>query len=67
MLKKLWKNRLEFYPALVFIVWYLLAAALGSLGVQHPGIGKIGWYTTPSIILLIVAVVRTYRELPPEG
>ena len=52
MLKKIWKNRLEFYPPLVFIVWYLLAAALGSHGVQHPGIGKIGLYTTPSIIFL---------------
>ena len=39
---------------------------MGSLGVKHPGIGKIGWYTIPCIILLIVAVVRTYRELPEE-
>jgi len=64
MLRKIWKNRLEFYPAFVFVVWYGMADVLGSLGVRHPGIGKIGWVTTPCVILFIIAVVRTYRELP---
>jgi hypothetical protein len=64
MLKIIWKNRVEFYPAFCFIIWYLLGSALTSLGVKHPGIGKIGLYTIPAVILYIIAVVRTYSELP---
>ena len=67
MLRKIWKNRLEFYPAFVFVVWYLLGAVLPSLGVRDPFIRKIGWITLPCVIFFIVAVVRAYCKLPPEG
>ena len=63
-MRKIWKNRLEFYPYLaIFNVWFL-GCYLASLGVQDkPGITKLGWITLPTVIVFIIAVVRTYKGL----
>ena len=67
MLKKIWRNRLEFYPALSLFIWYTVGCALTSLGVQsRPGVGTLGWITLPSVIVFFIGVVRTYRELSSE-
>jgi len=63
-MRKIWKNRLEFYPYLaIFNVWFL-GCYLASLGVHDkPGITKLGWITLPTIIVFIISVVRTYKGL----
>ena len=63
-MRKIWKNRLEFYPYLaIFNVWFL-GCYLASLGVQgKPGITKLGWITLPAVIAFIISVVRTYKGL----
>ena len=67
MWKKIWRNRLEFYPALALFIWYTVGVALTSLGVQNrPGIRTLGWITLPSVAVFFVAVVRTYRGLVSE-
>jgi len=65
MWKKIWKNRLEFYPYLAIYLFWFLGSFVSSLRVQNrPGIVLLGVVTIPSIVLITVAVVRTYRELP---
>jgi len=40
---------------------------LSSLRVQNrPGIVALGWITLPVVVVFLVAVIRTYRELPSE-
>jgi hypothetical protein len=68
MVKRIWKNRLEFYPAFALFIWYAVGCVLTSLTVRdRPGIVTLGLITLPSVALYITAVVRTYRGLPPAG
>ena len=63
--KKIWKNRLDFYPYLSIYLFWLLGAFLNSFQVQNrPGIVTLGLVTIPSITLITIASVRTYREIP---
>ncbi len=61
---KIWKNRLEFYPYLSLFIFWFLACLVNSLGVQNrPGIVRLGVVTIPSLALIAIAAVKTYREL----
>ena len=68
MWRKIWRNRLEFYPALALFIWYTVGVALSSLRVQsRPGIGTLGLITLPSVAVFFVGVFRTYRGLTSEN
>jgi uncharacterized membrane protein len=48
-------------------MWFFVSF-LGSLGVKNqPGITTLGLITIPAIICLIIAIIKTYRELPETG
>jgi hypothetical protein len=65
MLKKIWENRLEFYPYLSIYLFWFLGSFLSSFRVENrPGILALGLVTIPSLVLITVATVRTYKELP---
>jgi len=65
MWKKIWENRLEFYPYLSIYLFWFLGSFVSSFQVQNrPGIVALGVVTIPSIVLITIATVRTYRELP---
>lgn len=65
MWRKIWKNRIDFYPYLSIYLFWFLACFVSSLRVQNrPGIVTLGLITIPSITVIAVAVVKTYRELP---
>lgn len=65
MWKKIWENRLEFYPYLSITLFWFVASFMSSLLVQNrPGIVALGLVTIPSVVLITIATVRTYRELP---
>jgi len=65
MWSKIWKNRVEFYPYLAIYLFWFLGSFVSSFRVQNrPGIVLLGVVTIPSIVLITIAVVRTYRELP---
>ena len=65
MWKKIWKNRLEFYPYAALYLFWFLGSFAGSLQVKNQsGIVILGLVTIPSITLITIAAVRTYRELP---
>jgi len=65
MIKKLWLNRSEFYPYFTIYFFWLTAAFLTSLSVQNrPGIVTLGLITIPSILLITIAAIKTYVELP---
>ncbi len=59
MLSMLWKHRVEFYPYLAIYLFWFLGAFLGSFQVQN----RLGLVTVPSIALITVAAVRTWREI----
>jgi hypothetical protein len=62
---RFWRNRIEFYPACSVFIWYAVGSALSSLRVQNrPGIVTLGLITIPVIVVFIMAVRRTWRELP---
>ena len=66
MWRNIWKNRVEFYPACSIFFWYTVGSFLSSLRVQNrPGIVALGLITIPSIFLITIAFIKTYRELPP--
>ena len=59
----IWRNRLEFYPYLTILLFWFFGAAMGSLIVQNrPGIVALGVVTNPSITLIIIAAIRTYKD-----
>ncbi|MEW6443925.1 MAG: hypothetical protein AB1640_23515 [bacterium] len=65
MWKKIWRNRVEFYPYFAIYLFWFMGAFLGSLGIQNrPGIVALGVVTVPSLTLITIAAVRTYRGLP---
>jgi hypothetical protein len=65
MWRKVWKNRLEFYPYLSIYLFWFLGSFVSSFQVQNrPGIVTLGVVTVPSVVLITIAAVRTYRELP---
>ena len=67
MLRKIWKNRVEFYPYLSIFIFWFLGSFVSSLKVQNrPGITLLGLITLPSIAMIVIATVKTYRELPSE-
>jgi|GEM_PF-1110449 len=64
MLKTLWRHRVEFYPYLAIYLFWFLGAFLGSFQVRNrPGIVALGLVTVPSIVLITIATVRTWREI----
>ncbi|MBN1636566.1 MAG: hypothetical protein JW920_08635 [Deltaproteobacteria bacterium] len=67
MWSKIWKNRVEFYPyASIYLFWFL-GSFVSSLRVQNrPGIVALGLITIPSILLITIATIKTYRKLPGE-
>jgi hypothetical protein len=68
MWKKIWKNRIEFYPAIAVFIWYTIGTALNSLAVKsRPGIMTLGWITLPTVVVFFVAVIKTYRDVTSEG
>jgi hypothetical protein len=65
MWSKIWKNRTEFYPYLAIYLFWFLGSFVSSFRVQNrPGIVVLGVVTIPSLVLITIAVVRTYREIP---
>jgi len=64
MLRKLWKNRLEFYPYLSISLFWFFGAFLSSLQVKNrPGIVALGLITIPALTLIAAAALKTYKEL----
>ena len=67
MIKKIWKNRVEFYPYLSIFIFWFLGSFVSSLKVQNrPGITLLGLITIPSIAMIAIAAIKTYRELPSD-
>jgi hypothetical protein len=67
MLKRIWENRLEFTPYLSITLFWFVSSFMSSLLVQNrPGIVALGVVTVPSLVLITIAAVRTYKELPPR-
>ena len=67
MWRKIWRNRVEFYPYLSIFIFWFLGSFVSSLKVQNrPGITLLGLITIPSITLIAIAAVKTYRELPDD-
>jgi len=65
MWKKILNNRVEFYPYLAIFLFWFLGSFVSSFRVQNrPGIVALGLVTIPSVILISIATIRTYRELP---
>ena len=65
MWRKIWRNRIEFYPYLSISLFWFLACFLSSLSVRNrPGIVALGAVTIPSLAMITIAAVKTYRELP---
>ena len=65
MWNKIWDNRLEFYPYLSITLFWFLGSFMSSFQVKNrPGIVALGVVTIPSVVLITIATVRTYRELP---
>jgi len=65
MLRKIWQNRVEFYPYFSIYLFWFVGSFLSSLRVQNrPGIVALGLITIPSILLITIAFIKTYRELP---
>jgi hypothetical protein len=65
MWKKISGNRLEFYPYHSNYLFWFLGSVVSSIQVQNrPGIVALGVVTIPSVVLITIATVRTYRELP---
>ncbi|HPC02441.1 MAG TPA: hypothetical protein PKY58_00405 [Syntrophales bacterium] len=63
--RRFWRNRIEFYPAFSIFIWYAVGSVLSSLRVQNrPGIVTLGLITIPVVVVFIMAVRRTWRELP---
>lgn len=68
MWSKIWRNRVDFYPYFSIYLFWFVGSFLSSLRVQNrPGIVALGLITLPSIILITIAFMRTYRELPDAG
>jgi len=64
MLRKLWTNRIEFYPYVSILFFWFLSSFVSSLKVKSPnGITLLGLITIPSVVLILIAAVKTYREL----
>jgi hypothetical protein len=67
-MKRFFRNIIEFLPYLVMFYMWFFGSFMSSLGVQNqPGIVKLGWITTPAVICIIIAIIRTYKELPKTG
>jgi len=65
MWKKIWRNRLEFYPYLAILAFWFFGSFVQALTLLHrPVIVALGLVTIPAIGLVAVAMVRTYRTLP---
>lgn len=65
MWHKIWKHRLEFYPYFSIYLFWFVGSFLSSLRVQNrPGIVTLGLITIPSIWLITMAFIKTYKELP---
>jgi len=68
VMNKVGRNIVPFFPYFVVFYMWFFASFLGSLGVENqPGITALGWLTTPAVVCLVIAVIKTYRELPEEG
>jgi uncharacterized membrane protein len=68
MFSKIWRNRIEFYPYISLFILGIFFTFLYSLAVQsQPGIVTLGVAAIPALLLIIIAAVKTYRELPDEG
>lgn len=67
MLRKIWKNRIDFYPYFaIFIFWFLGSFASSLKVLNRPGITLLGLITIPSVVLISAAAVKTYKELSEE-
>ena len=67
MLQKIWKHRVEFYPYVSIYIFWFLGSFVSSLQVKNrPGITLLGLITIPSIALITIAAVKTYKELPSD-
>lgn len=68
MWHKIWRNRVEFYPYFSIYLFWFVGSFLSSLRVENrPGIVALGFITIPSILLITIAFIKTYKELPPES
>ena len=69
MWKKIWEHKLEFYPYFAIYLFWFFGSFVSALAVQNrPGIFfPLGLISAPSIILITMAFVKTYKNLPPEN
>ena len=68
VVKKFGRNIVQFFPYLVVFYMWFVVSFLGSLGVKNrPGITALGLLTIPAVVCLIIAAIKTYKELPEEG
>lgn len=63
MWNKLWANRDEFYPYIaLWLFWSGSCFGSAVIVKNRPGIMTLGLVTIPAIFLLILAIIKTYRE-----
>ena len=68
MWKKIWRNKLEFYPYMAILFFWFSGSLLQSLSLKNrPGIVTLGLVTILPVGLITIAMVRTYRTLPETG
>ncbi len=64
MWKTVWKNKIEFYPYFSIFLFWFLGSFVSSLRVENrPGIFALGLITIPSLILIVLATRKTYKEV----
>ena len=68
MWKKIWRNRLEFYPYMSILFFWFFGSFVQSLKVtSQSGITTLGLITVFPVGLIVIAVVKTYKALPETG
>ena len=68
MLRKIWRNKLEFYPYLAILAFWFFGSFVQSFMLtDRPEIVVRGLITIPPVVLVAAAIVKTYRTLPENG
>jgi hypothetical protein len=68
MWKKIWQNRLEFYPYAAILFFWFFGSLVQSLTlIDRPCIVALGLITILPVGLISLAMFRTYQTLPEKG
>jgi hypothetical protein len=68
MWNKIWKNKVEFYPHFSLYLGWFFGSFVSGLRVENrPGIMMLGFITIPSILIITMAFIKTYKGLPSDA